>query len=83
MVNKPENGKQLLSIKKFAKYSGLSEATIGRYIRDGSLPHFRIGKRGAIRIDPDSLQEFYTPAKYDLDQPTPKYQHNPLKNPKL
>ncbi|QDT63562.1 helix-turn-helix domain-containing protein [Calycomorphotria hydatis] len=46
-----ETGESYLSIKKFARLSGLSESTVRRRINDGTLPYSQPGGHGtAIRI---------------------------------
>ena len=52
----PED-KKCFSVKEFAEFCGLSEKTIYRRIRDGSIPHRRLGggPKNKILILPDAL----------------------------
>ncbi|MCV6982987.1 helix-turn-helix domain-containing protein [Mycolicibacterium pulveris] len=48
------------TIKQAADHHGLSEKTIRRYIAEGRLVAYRVGKR-SIRVDRESLIRLATP----------------------
>ena len=48
----------LLTLKEVAKAMRVSESTVRRWVRDGSLPACKIGKRGQVRISKIDLETF-------------------------
>jgi excisionase family DNA binding protein len=52
--------RNLVSVQKGAEYSGLSYKTIRRYIANGQLTGYRIGKK-LIRVDLDELDALLKP----------------------
>ena len=65
-----------LGIKDFASYSGLSESTIRRRIRDGSLPRRQLGGKGKRILIPAAALEMLEAAiarslPFPPDDPAP------------
>jgi excisionase family DNA binding protein len=54
----------LLTLKEVAKAMRVSESTVRRWIRDGSLPAFKIGKRGQVRISKRDLETFLEQSRF-------------------
>lgn len=52
--------RNLVSVQKGAEYSGLSDKTIRRYIANGQLTGYRIGRK-LIRVDLDELDALLKP----------------------
>jgi excisionase family DNA binding protein len=52
---------RLLDVTQAARRLHVSEHTIRRRLRDGSLRGFRIAPRGGIRIDERSLEDLLVP----------------------
>jgi excisionase family DNA binding protein len=52
----PPVPEQLLSIKQAAAYTGVSQITVRRWIRDQHLPIYRAGRQ--IRIDKSTIVSF-------------------------
>jgi len=53
-----------LSVRDFCSLSGLSAATVRRYLRDGKLPHVQVTERHRILIPRNALQSIPgTPAE--------------------
>jgi excisionase family DNA binding protein len=49
----------VLTMKEAAAYANVSEQTVKRWIRDEGLPKLQpTGRGGAVRIDPDELDDF-------------------------
>jgi excisionase family DNA binding protein len=48
----------LLTLKEVTKAMRVSESTVRRWVRDGSLPAYKIGKRGQLRVSKIDLDAF-------------------------
>lgn len=48
----------VLTVREAAEFLKCTPQTIWAKIRAGEIPHFRIGKNGAIRFDRDTLIEW-------------------------
>ena len=49
-MNPQSNNTKLLSIAEASRVLGVSEATISRWIKAGTIPHYRIGNRTRINV---------------------------------
>lgn len=50
----------LISLAEAAERLGLSERTVRRYIADGTITAYRLGRR-SVRVDPQSLDNMFHP----------------------
>ena len=48
----------LLTLREVAKAVKVSETTVRRWVRDGSLAAYKVGKRGQFRIRVEDLESF-------------------------
>lgn len=54
-----DSAKAARSPAEIAARWGISKRTVNRYIRDGLLPAYRVGR--LVRVDPDDLDRFIEP----------------------
>lgn len=65
---------QFFSVKEVAGRTGVSEAIVRGWIRDGLLPHYRLGakgRRGKIAVAAEDLDSLLASFRVDL-KPAPK-----------
>jgi len=55
--------KELFSVQEVAKFLGVSENTVRRYILDGRLSAYRLGSGRLIRIRREDLEGLLIPIK--------------------
>lgn len=48
----------LLTLREVAEAVKVSETTVRRWVRDGSLSAYKIGKRGQLRVKEEDLESF-------------------------
>ncbi len=48
----------LLTLREVAEAVKVSETTIRRWVRDGSLAAYKVGKRGQLRVKEEDLEAF-------------------------
>ena len=64
----------MLTVKEAAERACVSESLVRGWVRDGSLPHFRLGakgRRGKIAIAPEDLDGLLASFKVTQPQPAP------------
>jgi len=64
----------VLSVKEAAKYACVSEALVRGWLREGGLPHFRLGakgRRGHYRIAREDLDNFLASFRVTKTGPEP------------
>ena len=81
MNNDDTKKKRLMSVKEFSRFCNIKESTTRKYIKNGIIGYIKIGRRGAIRIDPDIIKDYtFNPS----DEPVkPDYEHDDDEDPKL
>lgn len=75
----------MLTIAEAAKHSTVSEGLIRQWIREGTLPHFRLGgkgKRGSIRIAVEDLDGVLASFKVSEQASAPPPKPKPKPTPK-
>ena len=48
----------MLTLRDVAETFRVSETTVRRLVRSGTLPAYRVGKRGQLRVREDDLESF-------------------------
>lgn len=60
MKRNPHGAQRYVTLKAGAEYLSITEQTIRRYIANGTIPGYRIGKR-SLRVDRHDLDALLTP----------------------
>jgi excisionase family DNA binding protein len=63
-----------LTVKEASIHATVSEGLIRQWIKEGILPHFRLGgkgKRGSIRIAVEDLERFIANTRVEKKEPEP------------
>ena len=60
--------KELFSVQEAAKFLGISESTIRRYVSDGRLLAYRLGDERLIRIKRQDLDKLLSPINAGNDK---------------
>ena len=55
----------LLTLRDVAKTLKLSETTVRRLVRAGSIPAYKVGKRGQFRVREEDLESFLQKQRID------------------
>ena len=68
-----EPGTAMLTLKEVAATVRVAESTVRRWIRGGTLPAYKLGKRGQVRVSSDDLQHFLEQQRLTVGpQPAPE-----------
>jgi excisionase family DNA binding protein len=77
-------GDVVLTVAEAAKHATVSEALVRIWIREGTLPHFRLGrkgKRGSIRIAVEDLDGLL--ANFRVEKREPERLKAPVRKPSV
>jgi len=58
----------LLTLREVAELVKVSESTVRRWVRDGSLVAYKVGKRGQFRVKEEDLEVFLERQRVDNDK---------------
>lgn len=64
----------MLTVALAAKHATVSEGLIRQWVREGTLPHFRLGgkgSRGSIRISVEDLDRVIANSRVEKKEPEP------------
>lgn len=58
----------LLTLRDVAESMKVSETTVRRWVRAGSLPAYKVGKRGQLRVREEDLEAFLEKQRIGVSQ---------------